>query len=60
MQFPADLVTLSEEILNKKLHFLCSESCAAEWTVVTFEFSDTQIYFPEKAGTYLLNCLETY
>ena len=24
-QFLADLVTLSEEILNGKLHFLCSE-----------------------------------
>ena len=23
-QFPADLVTLTEEILNEKLHFLCS------------------------------------
>ena len=24
-QFPADLVTFTEEILNEKLHFLCSE-----------------------------------
>ena len=23
-QFPADLVTFAEEILNRKLHFLCS------------------------------------
>ena len=23
-QFPADLVTVTEEILNGKLHFLCS------------------------------------
>ena len=23
-QFPADLVTITEEILNEKLHFLCS------------------------------------
>ena len=23
-QFPADLVTFTEEILNRKLHFLCS------------------------------------
>ena len=23
----ADLVTFTEEILNEKLHFLCSESC---------------------------------
>ena len=25
-QFPADLVTFTEEILNGKLHFLCSEN----------------------------------
>ena len=25
-QFPADLVTFTEEILNKKLYFLCSET----------------------------------
>ena len=24
-QFPADLVTFSEEVLNGKLHFLCSD-----------------------------------
>ena len=24
-QFPADLVTFTEEILNGKLHFLCSD-----------------------------------
>ena len=24
-QFPADLVTFTEEILNEKLHFLCSD-----------------------------------
>ena len=26
-QFPADLVTLTEELLNGKLHFLCTETC---------------------------------
>ena len=26
-QFPADLVTFTEEILNGKLHFLCSDKC---------------------------------
>ena len=26
LQFPADLVTFTEEIPNGKLHFLCSES----------------------------------
>ena len=25
MEFPADLVTFTEEILNEKLHFLCSD-----------------------------------
>ena len=24
-QFPADLITFTEEILNEKLHFLCSD-----------------------------------
>ena len=27
LQFPADLVTFNEEILNGKLHFLCSGIC---------------------------------
>ena len=27
LQFPADLVTFTEEILNEKLHFLCSDNC---------------------------------
>ena len=27
LQFPADLVTFTEEILNGKLHFLCNVSC---------------------------------
>ena len=26
LQFPADLVTFTEEIFNGKFHFLCSES----------------------------------
>ena len=26
-KFPADLVTLTEEIFKGKLHFLCSENC---------------------------------
>ena len=29
MQFPADLVTFNEEILNGKFHFLCSGSFSA-------------------------------
>ena len=31
MQFPADLVTFTEEILNEKLHFLCSVSSSLKW-----------------------------
>ena len=27
IKFPADLVTFTEEILNGKLHFLCSVTC---------------------------------
>ena len=29
LQFPADLVTCTEEILNGKLHILCSEKSTA-------------------------------
>ena len=28
--FPADLITFNEEILNGKLHFLCSAFCESE------------------------------
>ena len=31
LQFPADLVTFTEEILNGKLHFLCSTFCRTSW-----------------------------
>ena len=29
-KFPADLVTFTEQILNGKLHFLCSDTCYGE------------------------------
>ena len=29
-QFPADLITFTEEILNWKLHFLCSDTDESE------------------------------
>ena len=29
-QFPADLVTFTEKILHRKLHFLCSVVCKSE------------------------------
>ena len=37
LQFPADLVTFTEEILNKKLHFLCSDTTCYTYlsTIVT-------------------------
>ena len=34
-QFPADLVTLTEEILNGKLHFLCSVSSSSQYLAQT-------------------------
>ena len=35
-QFPADLVTFTEEILNGKRHFLCSDVRYKIYRVVTF------------------------
>ena len=32
-QFPADLVTFTEEILNRKLHFLCSVNSRGQYFV---------------------------
>ena len=34
LQFPVDLVTFTKEILNEKLHFLCSDKY-----IFCFEFS---------------------
>ena len=34
-QFPADLVTFNEKILNGKLHFLCSVYCEVILDLVT-------------------------
>ena len=31
MQFPADMFTFTKEILNGKLHFLCSAISASYW-----------------------------
>ena len=36
-QFPADLVTFSEEILNSKLHFLCNGSYLIHFSVQQFQ-----------------------
>ena len=41
-QFPADLVTFTEEILNEKLHFLCSDLSSdlinfKIWRIVEFK-----------------------
>ena len=35
-QFPADMVTFTEEILNGKLHFLCSDSPLKLWIALVF------------------------
>ena len=42
IQFPADLVTLTKEILNGKLHFLCSVINA---TVCYWALTNTKRYF---------------
>ena len=42
-QFSADLVTHTEEILNGKLHFLCSDS----YFEVTYEYPLVVTYFCE-------------
>ena len=39
-QFPADLATFTEEILNGKLHFLCSVTFYANKNTVLFRFSE--------------------
>ena len=36
LQFPADLVTFTEEILNGKLYLLCSYWENIEWLVISF------------------------
>ena len=36
-QFPADLVTFAEEILNEKLHFLCSDKYASADMKITVQ-----------------------
>ena len=41
-QFPADLVTFTEEILNGKLHFLCSEIYDVFWTSLQLNQGITQ------------------
>ena len=42
-QFPADLVTFTEEILNGKLHLLCSETCKVRFEDFYENFSETLI-----------------
>ena len=43
-QFAADLVTLTEEILNGKLHFLCSESCC-NFIEITLSYECSPVNF---------------
>ena len=41
-QFPADLVTFTEEILNGKLHFLCSVNVSSSLNIILL-FYDTVV-----------------
>ena len=54
-QFLADLVTFTEEILNGKLHFLCSD-CYKEWT----EWIHIQIIFGKLVAVYLSSLLSNF
>ena len=47
-QFPADLVTFTEEILNGKLYFLCSVICVSTYdlTMVLDLFINQTICHP--------------
>ena len=47
-QFPADLVTFTEEILNGKLHFLRSVACKSLHSI--FVFSLISSYLDKKKG----------
>ena len=44
-EFPADLVTFTEEILNGKVHFLCN----AERRIETQDCSKDKMHYGEKA-----------
>ena len=39
-QFPADLVTFTEKILNGKLHFLCSEMHNGSYKIDIYKLQD--------------------
>ena len=56
-QFPADLVTFTEEILKKKLHFLCSGS--HDWmfieTISEVSLIIVQITCLDVAGKFIRN-----
>ena len=56
-QFPADLVTFSEEIFNGKLHFLCSAS--KSWSYSTkyqIDFKNEEIVIQNQID----NVLKTF
>ena len=54
-QFPADLVTLTEKILNGKLHFLCSV-----WTSLIKSFPFDSNPFDMNATRNILNATIKY
>ena len=43
-QFPADLVTFTEEILSGKVHFLCSAGSIAEFLLIKIENKAHSLY----------------
>ena len=43
-QFPADLVTFTEEIRNEKLHFLCSVGLCPTSMMDVFAKTDSDLY----------------
>ena len=44
-QFPADLVTFTEEIVDGKLHFLCSDSLT---TLQMFPYKDDVLHVTDE------------
>ena len=54
-QYPADSISFAEEILNGKLHFLCSETCKCEGVLKPLYHRDNQ--FIESRGFSIMTYL---
>ena len=61
-QFPANLVTITEVILNGKLHFLCSEWLTQEIIIFTYFFQplDKKTYLVTEKNKILLSILKVH